>query len=119
MRILHHALSATDMPDRRLPCPTEQRTKSSKRKRFPRVINPGSENPFNPEKWQLRCSTKDEKLLTTLFGGLDTHHRRARIYSSRRSTTTKRIFQRLPFSKASTDRIRYHVAWKSHEGLGW
>src|SRR5206468_10977894 len=78
MRILHHALSATDMPDRRLPCPSEQRTKSSKRKRFPRVINPGSENPLTPEKWQLRCSTKDEKLLTTLFGGLDTHHRRAR-----------------------------------------
>src|SRR5207248_11066584 len=87
MRILHHALSATDMPDRRLPCPTEQRTKSSKRKRFSRVINPGSREPFNPEKWQLRCSTKDEKLLTTLFGGLDTHHRRAKLRPSRGATT--------------------------------
>jgi hypothetical protein len=67
MRILHHALSIPDMPNRRLPCPSEQRTTSSKRKRI--QSDQSARDPLT-QKRQLRCFTKHEKPLTPLSGSL-------------------------------------------------
>src|ERR1700747_233802 len=67
MLILHHALSIPDMPNRRLPCPSEQRTTSSKRKRI--QSDQSARDPLT-QKRQLRCFTKHEKPLTPLSGSL-------------------------------------------------
>jgi hypothetical protein len=45
-----------------------QRTTSSKRKRI--QSDHSARDPLTQQKWQLRCSTKDEKPLTPLFGSL-------------------------------------------------
>jgi hypothetical protein len=61
MRIEHHALSKTDMPDRRLPCPTERWTESSKRERVQSYQS--AQDPFNPpKKWQLPLLNKKMKI---------------------------------------------------------